>query len=101
MLFAAAGHGQVAAIIGEAGVGKSCLLYEFTHSHNLLGMASDYRQARAIRLPQGRGRVGPATLFWRNAVEGAPEIRRRSFAGHARACIVGRAIDVRFTFGDG
>jgi class 3 adenylate cyclase len=30
---ASAGHGQVAAIVGEAGVGKSRLVYEFTHSH--------------------------------------------------------------------
>ena len=29
------GHGQVAAIVGEAGVGKSRLVYEFTHSHRL------------------------------------------------------------------
>jgi class 3 adenylate cyclase/tetratricopeptide (TPR) repeat protein len=33
----AAGAGQLVAIIGEAGVGKSRLLYEFTHSHRLLG----------------------------------------------------------------
>ncbi len=32
---AADGHGQVAAIVGEAGVGKSRLVYEFTHSHRL------------------------------------------------------------------
>ena len=32
-----AGMGQLVAIIGEAGVGKSRLLYEFTHSHRLLG----------------------------------------------------------------
>ena len=37
LLLAAAGHGQIAAIVGEAGVGKSRLLYEFTHSHHLLG----------------------------------------------------------------
>jgi len=30
---AAAGHGQVAAIVGEPGVGKSRLVYEFVHSH--------------------------------------------------------------------
>ncbi|HKZ05118.1 MAG TPA: adenylate/guanylate cyclase domain-containing protein [Methylomirabilota bacterium] len=30
-----AGHGQVAAIVGEAGVGKSRLTYEFTHSHRV------------------------------------------------------------------
>jgi tetratricopeptide (TPR) repeat protein len=34
---AANGHGQIAAIVGEAGVGKSRLLYEFTHSHRLQG----------------------------------------------------------------
>ena len=31
------GHGQVAAIVGEAGAGKSRLVYEFTHSHRLQG----------------------------------------------------------------
>jgi class 3 adenylate cyclase/tetratricopeptide (TPR) repeat protein len=30
---AEAGHGQVVSIVGEAGVGKSRLVYEFTHSH--------------------------------------------------------------------
>jgi class 3 adenylate cyclase len=34
---AGAGHGQVAAVVGEAGVGKSRLVYEFTHSHRLQG----------------------------------------------------------------
>ncbi len=31
------GHGQVATIVGDAGVGKSRLVYEFTHSHRLHG----------------------------------------------------------------
>jgi len=31
---AQAGHGQVVAMVGEAGVGKSRLLYEFGHSHH-------------------------------------------------------------------
>jgi class 3 adenylate cyclase len=34
---ATSGHGQVVAIVGEAGVGKSRLVYEFTHSHALHG----------------------------------------------------------------
>jgi class 3 adenylate cyclase len=34
---AAQGHGQVAAIVGEAGVGKSRLVYEFTRSHRFQG----------------------------------------------------------------
>src|SRR5574341_416262 len=32
-----AGHGQVAALVGEAGVGKSRLVWEFTHSHRTAG----------------------------------------------------------------
>ena len=31
------GHGQVVAIVGEAGVGKSRLVYEFIHSHHTPG----------------------------------------------------------------
>src|SRR3989475_5860637 len=30
---AAAGHGQVVALVGEPGVGESRLVYEFVHSH--------------------------------------------------------------------
>jgi class 3 adenylate cyclase/tetratricopeptide (TPR) repeat protein len=34
---ATAGHGQVAAVVGEPGVGKSRLYWEFTHSHRTEG----------------------------------------------------------------
>ena len=34
---AAAGHGQVVAVVGEAGVGKSRLVWEFTRSHRTHG----------------------------------------------------------------
>jgi class 3 adenylate cyclase/tetratricopeptide (TPR) repeat protein len=51
LVLAADGHGQVAAIVGEAGVGKSRLLYEFTHSHHLL----NWRVLESASVSYGKG----------------------------------------------
>src|SRR5262249_53291701 len=45
------GQGQVVALVGEAGVGKSRLLYEFIHSHHLLG----WRVLESASVSYGRG----------------------------------------------
>src|SRR5262249_32749052 len=45
------GQGQVVALVGEAGVGKSLLLYEFIHSHHLLG----WRVLESASVSYGRG----------------------------------------------
>ena len=47
---AGTGHGQVAAIVGEAGVGKSRLVYEFTHSHRL----QDWLVLEAVSVSYGK-----------------------------------------------
>ncbi len=57
-------RGQVAAIVGEAGVGKSRLFYEFTHSHRLQGwlVLGDRQAAHAGRSSEAGGDslAGPA-----------------------------------------
>jgi class 3 adenylate cyclase/tetratricopeptide (TPR) repeat protein len=47
---ASTGHGQVAVIVGEAGVGKSRLVYEFTHSHRL----QDWRVLESASVSYGK-----------------------------------------------
>ncbi len=49
-----AGRGQVAALVGEAGVGKSRLVWEFTHSHRTEGW---------LRLESGSVSYGKATAY--------------------------------------
>ena len=44
---AGAGHGQVVAVVGEPGVGKSRLFYEFTHSHRTEGWLDRRKLARS------------------------------------------------------
>jgi class 3 adenylate cyclase/tetratricopeptide (TPR) repeat protein len=52
---AGTGHGQVAALVGEAGVGKSRLVYEFTHTHRLQGW---------LVLESASVSYGKATSYW-------------------------------------
>jgi len=49
-----AGHGQVVALVGEPGVGKSRLLWEFTHSHRTHGW---------LALESGSVSYGKATAY--------------------------------------
>ena len=51
---ASAGHGQVVALVGEAGVGKSRLVYEFLHSHHTQGW---------LRLESSAVSYGKATAY--------------------------------------
>jgi AAA ATPase-like protein/adenylate/guanylate cyclase family protein len=51
---AAAGQGQVVALLGEPGVGKSRLVYEFLHSHHTQGW---------LRLESGSVSYGKATAY--------------------------------------
>src|SRR4029453_13586397 len=47
---AEAGHGQVVALVGEPGVGKSRLVYEFTHSH----CTQAWRVLESASVPYGK-----------------------------------------------
>jgi class 3 adenylate cyclase/tetratricopeptide (TPR) repeat protein len=47
---AAAGHGQIVAVVGEPGVGKSRLIWEFVHSHR----SEDWRVLEASAVPYGK-----------------------------------------------
>src|SRR2546425_8048209 len=51
---AGAGQGQVVALLGEPGIGKSRLVYEFLHSHHTQGW---------LRLESSAGSYGKATAY--------------------------------------
>ena len=72
---AGAGHGQVVAVVGEAGVGKSRLVYEFVHSHHTRGgwCSKAPRCRTARRHPISRSSTcSSATAMWRSTTTRAP-----------------------------
>ena len=56
---AGAGQGQVVAIVGEAGVGKSRLVYEVIHSHRTQGWLRAGKCLGVLR--QGHARISPCS----------------------------------------
>jgi hypothetical protein len=77
-----AGHGQVVAIVGEAGVGKSRLTYEFTHSPSGAGLADPGGLVRLLR--QGHqlpARDRPAQGLLQDRRPGRPPGDARQGAG--------------------
>jgi len=82
---AAAGHGQVAAIVGEAGVGKSRLIYEFTHSHRVQGW---------LILESGSVSYGKATAYLPviDLLKGYFKIQDRDDQREIRDKVIGRVL---------
>ena len=54
---AGGGHGQVVAVVGEPGVGKSRLFYEFVHSHRFFRSKGDTPPSGLRRLARGGVRL--------------------------------------------
>ena len=83
MTRAAEGHGQVVAVVGEAGVGKSRLFYEFTHSQRL---------DEWLLLESGSVSYGRTTAYLpvSHLLRGYFKIDDRDAAREIRAKVVGR-----------
>ncbi|MBI2750163.1 MAG: AAA family ATPase [Burkholderiales bacterium] len=82
---AAAAHGQVAAVVGEAGVGKSRLLYEFIHSHRTQGW---------LNLESGSVSYGKATAYLPviGLLQGYFKIQDRDDRREIRDKVIGRVL---------
>jgi class 3 adenylate cyclase/tetratricopeptide (TPR) repeat protein len=87
MTRAAEGHGQVVAVVGEAGVGKSRLFYEFTHSQRL---------DEWLLLESGSVSYGRATAYLpiSDLLRAYFKIDDRDDAREIRAKVVGRMAGV-------
>ncbi len=86
------GHGQVAAIVGEAGVGKSRLFYEFTHSHRLQGW---------LILESGSVSYGKATAYLPviDLLKGYFKIQDRDDEREIRDKVIGRVLGLDRSLG--
>jgi predicted ATPase len=82
---AATGHGQVAAIVGEAGVGKSRLVWEVTHSHRVHGW---------LVLHAGSMSYGKPTSYLPviDLLKGYLEVQDRDDPGKVRERVVGKLL---------
>jgi len=82
---AAAAHGQVAAVVGEAGVGKSRLLHEFIHSHRTQGW---------LILESGSVSYGKATAYLPviDLLQGYFKIQDRDDHREIRDKVIGRVL---------
>src|SRR5215468_3906265 len=88
---AAAGRGQVVAIVGEAGVGKSRLIYEFTHSHRV----QDWLILEASSISYGKATgYGPVI----DLLKGYFKIGDRDDHREMRAKVLGRLLDLDRAF---
>jgi predicted ATPase len=79
------GHGQVVAVVGEPGIGKSRLFWEFTHSHHTLG---------SLILESASVSHGKATAYLPLAdlLREYFQIERRDDARHAAEKLTGKVL---------
>ena len=82
---AQAGHGEIVAVGGEPGVGKSRLFYEFTHSH---------RMDRALVLEAGSVSYGKATAYRPviDLLKGYFQIEERADSRRTRERVTGKLL---------
>jgi predicted ATPase/class 3 adenylate cyclase len=90
---AGAGQGQVVALLGEPGVGKSRLVYEFLHSHHAQGW---------LRLESGSVSYGKATAYLpvRDLLKAYCQIEDRDAVRTVQAKVTGQILTLDATLQD-
>jgi class 3 adenylate cyclase/tetratricopeptide (TPR) repeat protein len=89
---AQAGHGQVVGVVGEPGLGKSRLLWEFTHSHRIQG---------SLIIESGAVSFGKATPYLPvvNLLKAYFEIEPRDDARKVREKVTGKLLTLADALG--